>query len=272
MSKFTCLTFCVVAASLSSSYVRAGTPTFRDILKPMITECIKEYPEDTIDDINKAAETGNPNILDPCFSGCVFKKAGFINAKGEYDTNSALTTLRTLVADDDQYADLADVTKQCTSVTDTVKDGEAGCERGARLSACFLQEKDNVFQVRADTPTFRDIVKPFSEACFKEYPDVTTDLINEAAETGNTNLVNPCFTSCVFKKMGFFNEKGEYDTVSALPNLRKLAKNDEQYTQLAEVAKQCASVKDTVTDGETGCERAARWSACYLNQKDKVSL
>ncbi|KAJ8720178.1 hypothetical protein PYW07_012221 [Mythimna separata] len=144
MSKFTCLVLCVVAASLSSFYVRAHTPTFRDSLQPLIEACSEEYPGVTSDMVNQAAKEGNPNIIHPCFNGCVFKKAGFINEKGEYDTNSALTNLRKLVTHEEQYRKLAEIARQCTSVKDTVTDGEAGCERGARISACFLQQKDNV--------------------------------------------------------------------------------------------------------------------------------
>ncbi|KAJ8719556.1 hypothetical protein PYW08_011731 [Mythimna loreyi] len=144
MNKFTCLVLCIVVASLSSFHVRADTPTFRDIVKPFSEACFLEYPAVTNDEVNEAAETGNPNIVNPCFSACIFKKIGFINTKGEYDTNSALTNLRKLVPNDQQYTGLAEVARRCTSVKDTVADGEAGCERGALLSACFLQQKDNV--------------------------------------------------------------------------------------------------------------------------------
>ncbi|KAJ8719557.1 hypothetical protein PYW08_011732 [Mythimna loreyi] len=140
MSKFICLMLCIIGAS---SYVRAN-PTLRDLLIPISQECFKEFPRDSVDVVNKAAETGDAELLDPCFSGCVFKKAGFINDKGEYDTNSALINLRKLVTDDEQYAGLAAATNLCTSVQDTVTDGEAGCERGARLSACLLQQRDYI--------------------------------------------------------------------------------------------------------------------------------
>ncbi|KAJ8719558.1 hypothetical protein PYW08_011733 [Mythimna loreyi] len=249
MSKFICFVLCVVAFELSCYHVLADTPTFRDSLKPLIEACAKEYPGVTIDIVDKATEAANPYLVNPCFNGCVFKKAGFINDKGEYDTNSALTNLRKLVTHDEQYRKLAEIARQCTSAIG--------------LSSSYVQAK---------TPTFRDSLQPILEACSKLYPAVSSDIVNKATEHGNPNLIHPCFNGCVFKKAGFINEKGEYDTNSALTNLRKLVTHDEQYRKLAEIARQCTSVKDTVSDGEAGCERGARISACFLKQKDNVSL
>ncbi|KAJ8720177.1 hypothetical protein PYW07_012220 [Mythimna separata] len=144
MSKFTCILLCVVVTSLRSFHVRADTPTFRDSLKPLIEACTKEYPGVSTHIVDKATEAGNPYLVHPCFNGCVFKKAGFINENGEYDINSALTNLRKLVTHEEQYRKLAEIARQCTSVKDTVSDGETGCERGSRLSACFLRQKDYV--------------------------------------------------------------------------------------------------------------------------------
>nr|QCF41967.1 odorant binding protein [Athetis dissimilis] len=97
----------------------------------------------TPDDINRAAETGDPNIIPPCFNGCVFKKSGFINEKGEYDLDSGMAYLRPQVKDEEQYNALKEVATECTR-KDEVSDGDAGCERGGKLSACFLQNKSTV--------------------------------------------------------------------------------------------------------------------------------
>nr|QCF41936.1 odorant binding protein [Athetis dissimilis] len=142
MSKFTCLVLCLVAASISRVYAgEEEKAAFRAAIKPIIEECSKDHGVSP-DDIESAKAAGSADGIKPCFLGCVYKKAEIINDKGEYDDDTALTKLKTFVNDEDKYAKLAEIGKKCASVNDkAVGDGDAGCERAAQLTACFLENK-----------------------------------------------------------------------------------------------------------------------------------
>nr|XP_021194656.2 uncharacterized protein LOC110379339 [Helicoverpa armigera] len=145
MSKFTCLVLCVVAASLSQAYAsEEEKAAFREAIKPIVEECSKEHGV-SHDELKSAKDNQNADNIKPCFLGCVYKKAEVFNSKGEYDVDKALEKLKKFVSNDEAYAKFAEVGKKCASVNDkAVSDGDAGCERGALLTACFLEHKAEV--------------------------------------------------------------------------------------------------------------------------------
>nr|AAL66739.1 pheromone binding protein 4 [Mamestra brassicae] len=145
MSKFGCFVLCVVAASISRVYAsEEDKAAFREAIKPIIEECSKEHGVST-DDIQSAKTAGSAEGIKPCFLGCVYKKAEVFNAKGEYDVDNALLKLKKFVPDEAKYAKFAEIGKKCASVNDkAVSDGEAGCERGALLTACFLENRGEI--------------------------------------------------------------------------------------------------------------------------------
>nr|WKF45295.1 odorant binding proteins OBP18 [Peridroma saucia] len=146
MSKFTCLVLCLVAASVSRVYAgeEENKAAFREAIKPIIDECSKEYGVSN-DDIDAAKTAGSADAIKPCFLGCVYKKAEVFNAKGEYDVDNALIKLKKFVPDESKFAQFAEIGKKCASVNEKpVSDGEAGCERGSLLTACFLEHKAEI--------------------------------------------------------------------------------------------------------------------------------
>ncbi|KAJ8720179.1 hypothetical protein PYW07_012222 [Mythimna separata] len=142
MSKFTCLVFFIVAASISKAYAsEEEKAAFREAVKPIIEECSKEHGV-SIDELKAAKAAASADGIDNCFLGCVFKKAEVINAKGEFDLDNALTKLKGFVSNEDHFAKFEDIGKKCASVNEKpVSDGDAGCERAAMLTACFLEHK-----------------------------------------------------------------------------------------------------------------------------------
>nr|AGR39565.1 odorant binding protein 2 [Agrotis ipsilon] len=143
MSKFTCLVLCVVAASISRVHADddANKAAFREAFKPILDECSKEHGVSN-DDIDAAKKAGSADAIKPCFFGCIYKKAEVFNAKGEYDVDSALSKLKKFVPDEAKFAKYAEIGKKCASVNEKpVTDGDAGCERGAMLTACFLENR-----------------------------------------------------------------------------------------------------------------------------------
>nr|QCF41937.1 odorant binding protein [Athetis dissimilis] len=144
MSKFTCFLLCIVAMSLSSVHVARGEKSLRDALRPVIVACSQEHGV-TDAEIQAAKDAGSPETIKPCFIACVFKKAGFINDKGELDLETGLKNLRQFVKNEEQYNKYENVAKECVSVKDKpVTDGKAGCERGALLAACFLDHRASI--------------------------------------------------------------------------------------------------------------------------------
>nr|WKF45285.1 odorant binding proteins OBP7 [Peridroma saucia] len=122
----------------------AKAQSLRDSLRPVIVACSKEHGV-TDADIQAAKDAGSAASIPPCFIACVFKKAGFLNDKGDYDVETGLKNLRQFVKDNEQYNKLSEVAKACSSVKDkVVRDGAAGCERGGLLAGCFLEHQTSV--------------------------------------------------------------------------------------------------------------------------------
>nr|CAC33575.1 antennal binding protein [Heliothis virescens] len=145
MSKFSCLVLCVVAASFSQAFASEEEKTaFREAIRPIVEECSKEHGV-SHDELKSAQENQNADNIKPCFLGCVYKKSEVFNSKGEYDVDKALEKLKGFVSNEAAYAKFAEVGKKCVTVNDKpVSDGAAGCERGAMLTACFLEHKAEV--------------------------------------------------------------------------------------------------------------------------------
>uniref|UniRef100_A0AAU6ND55 OBP9 n=1 Tax=Mythimna loreyi TaxID=667449 RepID=A0AAU6ND55_9NEOP len=145
MSKFTCLVLCVVAASINKAYAsEEERAAFREAVKPIITACSTEHGV-SIDKLKAAKAAASADGIDNCFLGCVYKKAEVINDKGEFDLDKGLIKLKQFVSSDDDFAKLAEIGKKCVSVNEKpVSDGEAGCERAAQLTACFLEHKAEI--------------------------------------------------------------------------------------------------------------------------------
>ncbi|KAJ8719561.1 hypothetical protein PYW08_011736 [Mythimna loreyi] len=145
MSKFTCVVLFIVAASFSSVYAsEEDKAAFRAAIQPIIEECSKEHGVSG-EEIQSAKTAGSADGIKPCFLGCVYKKSEVFNAKGEYDSDKALTHLKKFVTDEAKLAKYAEILKKCESVNEkAVSDGEAGCERGAHFTACLLENRTDI--------------------------------------------------------------------------------------------------------------------------------
>ncbi|XP_075977195.1 uncharacterized protein LOC142977280 [Anticarsia gemmatalis] len=146
MSKFTCLFVCVVAVTLSGVYAvsEEEKAAFREAVLPLVGECSTAHGVSQ-EDIKSAKEAGNPEGINSCFIGCVFKKLGVLTPQGEYDVDASLEKLRKFVKSDEDFNKFADVGKICVSVNDKpVSDGEAGCDKAKLLLSCFLEHKAEI--------------------------------------------------------------------------------------------------------------------------------
>ncbi|KAJ8719547.1 hypothetical protein PYW08_011722 [Mythimna loreyi] len=148
MSKFICIVFCIVAASLTKVSHAAVTEeekaAFREVMAPIIDECSGEHGVSKAD-IQAAKAAGNADNIKPCFLGCVMKKTETLDAKGLFDADTALSKVRTFVKSDDDFAKFEEIGKACMSVNEqSVSDGEEGCERAKLVLACFLEHKADI--------------------------------------------------------------------------------------------------------------------------------
>nr|WQS23358.1 odorant-binding protein 28 [Diaphania glauculalis] len=83
-----------------------------------------------------------------------------------------------------------------------------------------------------------------------------------------------CFIACIFKKMGWLNDKGMYDQDAA----NKFAEEEyvDDATQLENAKKLfdiCKPVNDeTPEDGEAGCDRANSLARCLIDNAPKMGF
>uniref|UniRef100_A0A2A4K7T5 Odorant binding protein n=1 Tax=Heliothis virescens TaxID=7102 RepID=A0A2A4K7T5_HELVI len=145
MCKLTCLLLAAVAVIISNvNGDEEGRAAFRQAMGPLVMECSNEFGV-TGEDMKNAQQNANPEALNPCFIGCVFKKFGIMTSSGTYDADASLAKIRAVVQNDELYAKLKDIGEKCNSVNDaSVSDGDAGCERAALLAKCFMDNKSEI--------------------------------------------------------------------------------------------------------------------------------
>ncbi|XP_072932034.1 general odorant-binding protein 28a-like [Epargyreus clarus] len=113
------------------------------------------------------------------------------------------------------------------------------------------------------------LVLPFLAECGKDY-GVTEEEIKAAKEAGTLKDLNPCLISCVFKKVGIFDSKGQFDEEKATELTTKFLNDGEEQKKALEVIHTCSSVNEqAVNDGDKGCERATLMIECYMPLKGK---
>nr|WKF45300.1 odorant-binding protein 20 [Peridroma saucia] len=133
MSKFTCLVLFAIAVNFN------GVHGFGAV-QAIFSGCAKEYglTEDSLQVIMSAKDVAK---LDPCFWACMLKKAEFINDKGEYDPEAGMAYLEKIMPLNKENEMIKEIATNCKSVNDeTVSDGEAGCERGALVAVCVMEQ------------------------------------------------------------------------------------------------------------------------------------
>nr|WKF45306.1 odorant-binding protein 28 [Peridroma saucia] len=140
MLQFACFVVCAVVVSLSRIHAIEEVAHPEEFMS-LVEECAKLHGY-TDEQLNKALTLDGVETIKPCFWGCAFTKAGFLNGHGQYDLDSGLTSIKRFLGSDSvRYSRFERIARQCESVKDkAVNDGEAGCERGALAAACFMDQ------------------------------------------------------------------------------------------------------------------------------------
>ncbi|KAJ8719552.1 hypothetical protein PYW08_011727 [Mythimna loreyi] len=143
MSKFPYLLLSVMAVRLISVYAsETGPASMEDVFK-IILECAKEngVSQAEIQRLNGSSDVKNFN---PCLWSCTLRRVGFLDDKGQYVLNPGLTYVKNIVKNDAEYTKLETIAKECESVKDKkVSDGIAGCEMGALVATCLLEQYES---------------------------------------------------------------------------------------------------------------------------------
>ncbi|XP_068628157.1 general odorant-binding protein 19d-like isoform X2 [Battus philenor] len=102
--------------------------------------------------------------------------------------------------------------------------------------------------------------------CMKEYPISDDDITNLRSKKLGTGPNVPCFLSCILKKAGVMDEKGMLQKETVLEHARKIFNDEEELKQIENYLHSCSHInKETVSDGEKGCERAMSAHKCMID-------
>nr|ALT31646.1 odorant-binding protein 16 [Cnaphalocrocis medinalis] len=144
MAKFICLFVCVAVISSAYGVSQEEKEKFHEAIMPLLVECSEAHGVSK-DDIKNAKEAGTAQGLNSCFIGCVMKKAGIIDAKGQFDVDAGVEKIKKYIANADEVAKFEEVGKTCASVNEKpVTDGEAGCDRAKLLLDCIREHKSEI--------------------------------------------------------------------------------------------------------------------------------
>ncbi|XP_063828911.1 general odorant-binding protein 28a-like [Ostrinia nubilalis] len=89
----------------------------------------------------------------------------------------------------------------------------------------------------------------------------------------NTKSSN-CFIACVYKKVVWMDEKGQYNVETAKKMAdRDYADDPTKMENAKKIFELCKTVNDeAVSDGEAGCERAHNLAKCFLDNAPKLGF
>nr|AVZ44706.1 odorant binding protein 7 [Grapholita molesta] len=123
---------------------KAMTEDQKNIIKQHFHEigmkCIKDNPI-TAEDISmlkdKKLATG-PNV--PCFLACMLKEVGVMDNNGMLSKESALELAKKVFNDAEELKAIENYLHSCSHVnTESVSDGDKGCERAMLSHKCMLE-------------------------------------------------------------------------------------------------------------------------------------
>ncbi|KAJ8719555.1 hypothetical protein PYW08_011730 [Mythimna loreyi] len=125
-------------------------------------------------------------------------------------------------------------------------------------------------QAESDSSESNELFDKFMPECMDEF-NVKEEDFDGVVKSGDVTKIDPCYWGCYYTRMGLLNDKGQYDLNSFQTTMKKIMKDDEDYSSLEKIARKCESVKDeAVSDGEAGCKRGALLAACFLKNKGDI--
>ncbi|XP_075977190.1 uncharacterized protein LOC142977275 [Anticarsia gemmatalis] len=123
-----------------------------------------------------------------------------------------------------------------------------------------------------DRMAMKEAAYPFIVECIEEM-DISKEKLVEMLKKGSNADYDPCFVSCVFKKAGFFDDKGMYDVENTMAFTKRFVKDEENLNKIDKVRRECAKVNDDeVSDGDKGCERAKMLFDCFQSHKNEINI
>ncbi|KAJ8719562.1 hypothetical protein PYW08_011737 [Mythimna loreyi] len=109
--------------------------------------------------------------------------------------------------------------------------------------------------------------------CIKEHPLSVDDLASFKTRVFPEGENAGCFSACIFKKLGLFDDKGTWSHVEALENAKKVFEDEEDLKNIEAFLTTCAKVnEEEVADGEKGCDRAKLAYDCFIKNYEKLGF
>ncbi|KAJ8720172.1 hypothetical protein PYW07_012215 [Mythimna separata] len=100
-----------------------------------------------------------------------------------------------------------------------------------------------------------------ADECMEKF-GVTEDDLYDVRQTSDVANIDSCYWGCYFRKIGFLNDKGQFDLNNFQTTTKTLMRSFSR--RLEKLLKKCEYVKnETVTDGEAGCERGTLFAVCF---------
>ncbi|KAL4711103.1 hypothetical protein ACJJTC_009474 [Scirpophaga incertulas] len=108
--------------------------------------------------------------------------------------------------------------------------------------------------------------------CSQEYPIDAAEIRALLEHKPPTTKAGKCFIACVFKKLKWMNEKGEFDVDKHYAFVDEEAADNPAFKETGrKLAATCKIVNDEpVSDGTIGCDRAANLAKCFIENSAKV--
>ncbi|XP_049874875.1 general odorant-binding protein 56a-like [Pectinophora gossypiella] len=83
----------------------------------------------------------------------------------------------------------------------------------------------------------------------------------------------PCFTACIFKKVGIIDDDGNLSQSNTLEHAKKIFEDEEDLKTIEEFLTTCAKVNDEeVSDDDKKCARSKLAYTCLIENADKFGF
>ncbi|XP_026331000.1 uncharacterized protein LOC113238374 [Hyposmocoma kahamanoa] len=263
--------FCVIVISC----VKAQEGSIEDLRQSyvnLIMECAKEHQitSGELDELKskRMPEDGNAK----CLFACAYKKAGMMDEEG-YMSVAGIE----MISDKFLAGDLPSLTKAkqfieaCKSVNEEkVGDGAQGCDRAALMFKCSVEKAP---ETMTDAEVKLALTKK-AMSCMKDHKVDTAELMKMQLMTPPKSKQAHCLLACAYKKEGWMNAQGLYDTEHMYKIAEIMKEGDEQRViNGRKVVEICAKVNEVqVSDGEKGCERAGLIFKCVVVNAPKFGF
>ncbi|CAG9788065.1 unnamed protein product [Diatraea saccharalis] len=162
---------------------------------------------------------------------------------GMLQKESVLDLARKVFDDEEEIKIIGDYLHSCGHInSEAVSDGAKGCERAMLALKCMHDNASKALspeQIEEIQTKFVEV----GDSCVKEHPlseeDVKSFKVRKFPEGENA----PCFSACVLRKIGFFDDAGNLSRETAIEHAKKIFKDGNEIKTVEEFIDTCSKVR-----------------------------